>query len=380
MTFKKKSLFLIALLAASFFAFGLAFAYYKWWPYHFLRQVVPVQLKNFSSKAGEEALFDELFVDELAVSNVLVPETASRQQLIDQVNQMQAPRLDIRGLGQAIVPAVSFGSLHPLGGGEGEVVRLSYAVDGARFDAYSYRVKAHDAICAVLVIPGSGLNQSSRIVMEDRTNYHYGVLAPYELCDQYVLIKPNEDYLAIHRRGRKLTELAYINHLYGRGSSYSSRYITDAIALSLALKLHYQTQIVTGLSQGALAAMLVAIESKPDVCISASGYTELSSELAYGGYNSSLVFPGLQQAILGERLIPALKSTSTQFLFLSGRNEPGVTAYDVSGNRTCQRFVGLSNVACEVHDLGHVYPVREVENYLSRLFPDLGVQPRAQPN
>ncbi len=191
-------------------------------------------------------------------------------------------------------------------------------------------------------------------------------------CDQYVLIKPNEDYLAIHRGGRKLTELAYINHLYGRGSSYSSRYIADAIALSVALKRHYHTQIVTGLSQGALAAMFVAIESNPDVCISASGYIELSSDLSYGGYNSSLVFPGLQQAIFGEGLVAALRASSTQFLFLYGRNEPGVVAYDVSGNRTCQRFAGLGNVTCQVHALGHVYPVREVRNYLRGRLPEPG--------
>ncbi len=112
----KEYYFSVLLLAAASFALGSAFAYYKWWPYHLLRQVIPVELKNFSSKAGEQALFDELFVDELVVSNVLAPETASRQQLIESVNQMQAPRLDIRGLGGAIVPATSFASF-PLGGG-----------------------------------------------------------------------------------------------------------------------------------------------------------------------------------------------------------------------------------------------------------------------
>ena len=370
---RAKNIIFIILIVIASFAFGLAFGYYKWWPYQLLRSVVPISLKNFSTAVGEEALFEELFTDELTVSNVLATETASREQLIEQVNKMRAPRIDIRGLSSAVVTDGFLINSVSSGVGEDEVVKLSYAVSDARFDVFSYRIKAKDATCAVLIIPGSGLNQSSRIVKGDSSNYHYGVLDPYSLCDKYILIKPNEDYLAIHRGGKKLTELAYINHLYGRGSSYSSRYIADAIALSLALKSHYRTQIVTGLSQGALAAMLVAIETKPDVCISASGYIELSSDLFYGGYNSSLVFPGLQQAILGEGLVAALNATSTQFLFLYGGKETGIFAYDVSGNRTCQRFVGLSNVACEVHDLGHIYPVREVESYLRRFLPDLGV-------
>ena len=59
----------------------------------------------------------------------------------------------MRSIGSDLVPDNLFVSSVFSEVGEDDVVKLSYTVSDARFDVFSYRIKARDAICAVLIIP-----------------------------------------------------------------------------------------------------------------------------------------------------------------------------------------------------------------------------------
>jgi hypothetical protein len=360
-----KRLIYLCLLPAFFFA-GANFIYSKHWPYHFLRQLGVggiAQKINFDSVG----LFKELFSDDLKARDRFSPDIVNRAALVEAVNAMATPRVDIRGIGSALRLIDSM-SLRQLTQDKLTLSMVKYSLDGYIKEAYAYKLAASEkqtATCATLIIPGSGRDQALAIAHRDNRNYHYGVLDPYSDCDIYVLIKPNEDYLSIAHNGRKLTENAYINHLIGIGSSYSSRYVTDAVAIALELKKHYPQTIVTGLSQGGAAAVIVGIEARPDFAVIASGLFEISMDLGYGGFNSSLVFPGLHREIFKDWIPSKLRSTDVNFLIIGGELDSGLAGQDVREGWTCGKLAGMTQVNCLSHPGGHIYPSEAVKRFLA---------------
>jgi hypothetical protein len=218
--------------------------------------------------------------------------------------------------------------------------------------------------CAALVIPGSGSDQALAISNRDTRNYHSGILDPFDSCDIFVLIKPNEDYLAITYDGRKLNEKAYLYHLLGMGSSYSSRYVTDAIALTLELKRNYNRTIVTVLSQGGTDAVVVGIEAQPNLAIAASGIYEIQADLGYGGFNSTLIFPRFQREIFKEWMPEKLRESEVNFLIIGGTNEPGLIGEDYREGWTCSKLAYIPQVNCMSHPGGHIYPSKIVKTFV----------------
>jgi hypothetical protein len=355
-------LLLIAFLA------GVHFAYTKHWPYHFLRQIGIGAISQYQSNG--DGFYQEMFSDELIARDRLFPDVHDRAALVNAVDAMAAPRVDIRGVGTAL-NLVGTLTTRKLPQDGTEVSSIAYTLDGRQIEVYAYRLGATNKPssaapdCGTLIIPGSGRDQGLTIIRGDTRNYHFGILEPFITCDVYVLIKPNEGYLSIARNGMKLTEYAYIHHLIGIGSSYSSRYVTDAIAFTMELKRRYRKTIVTGLSQGGAAAVLVGIEARPNITVAASGLMEITRDLGYGGYNSALLFPGLQRAIFRDWLPERLRVTDVDFLILGGVHDGGLAGQDAREGWTCNMLADMPNVKCLSHSGGHIYPSEVVKNYLT---------------
>lgn len=349
------------------FVAGANFVYSKHWPYHFFRQIGVGAITQHA--AGSDGFFQELFPEEISAHDRLLPDIPDRATLVSVVDAMAAPRVDIRDVGGALRLVTSL-TKRNLPQDRLDVASVAYTLDGRQIEVYAYWIGASKKPvaaaqgCAALIIPGSGRDQALAIARGDARNYHYGILEPFNSCDVFVLIKPAESYLSLTHSGKKLTENAYINHLIGIGSSYSSRYVTDAIALSLELKRLYPRTIVTGLSQGGAAAVLVGIETRPNLTVAASGLLEIVRDLGYGGYNSSLLFPGLQRSIFREWMPEALRSTDVDFLILSGTHETGLAGQDAREGWTCRMLADMPRVTCLTHPGGHIYPSDVVKRYL----------------
>lgn len=80
---------------------------------------------------------------------------------------------------------------------DGHVFELNYSLqEGNPCTAYSYFLpeEGEEVSCAILIIPGSGLNQSSHIFRRDVDNYHKDIVNVTEkYCDTFIFVKPNED-------------------------------------------------------------------------------------------------------------------------------------------------------------------------------------------
>lgn len=339
---------------------GGCFSYYKWWPYLAIREVLPSSFNRLSATRDCDGFCQEFFSDPLPEIDLYYKDSPDKKSIMEKINEMKSPRIDIRGeakdieLGKVVtLPLIRRG---------GSVVELHYAIDKIQTAAFAYYLPGEDG-CGVLIIPGTGHDHSSAIYYNNSKNYHAGIISSFAQCSAYVLIKPNEDFLSIYFKGMKLTENAYLNHLIGRGYSYSSKYITDAIALMQWIKLNYSHSIVTGLSQGGTAAMLVAVETEPSDAIIASGPLKIYDDISISGYNT-IVFPGYQEKILSDSLYQRLKYLKTRFLFLYGKREVGLVMDDLKNLSIFSLLKGSGNVRCSLHNGGHIYPEQLVRKYV----------------
>lgn len=55
--------------------------------------------------------------------------------------------------------------------------------------------------------------------------------------ERYILIKPNEDILAIHNGSKKVDQKYYLNHLFNSGGSYSYTCLVQFMALTKYIKV-----------------------------------------------------------------------------------------------------------------------------------------------
>ena len=62
--------------------------------------------------------------------------------------------------------------------------------------------------------------------------------------DVFILVKPNEDFLAIHNGESKIKESEFVNHLLNSGGSYTAYYMLQGLALSKYLEARYKAFFV----------------------------------------------------------------------------------------------------------------------------------------
>jgi predicted esterase len=233
--------------------------------------------------------------------------------------------------------------------------------------------KPGTAKCAALIIPGSGVNQSTGIYKRDADNYHHDIAgAVGKHCDVFVYVKPNEDFLAIHNGRKKFGFESIINYLINNGGSYSSLYLVHTLAIVKHLQETYDKVVVVGLSQGGKAAMLNALQSNPDGAVVASGFSVFEETFARAGHGQVLI-PGLNERYGIEKALEIMESSRTRYLITYGISESAIV-YQIEARElcTCRLLKSLKNVTCisHSHPDGHKFPEKDVEEFLASLVAD----------
>ena len=255
-------------------------------------------------------------------------------------------------------------------------IRVDYVYHGQLRQAYAYGVKpasCGNGSSAALVIPGSGLNQSSAIASRDPSNYHAGIFVALEGVDwKYVLIKPNEDDLAWHDgAGRKVGGDLIWNWHLNREGSYSVAYLTQGIAIQKWLDTCFSNRVIAGLSQGGAAAMLIGLQAQPNFVVVSSGHSLLFNKAEWAGHNQLIGVPGLANLSRSRGLIEALKRSNGRWLFTYGMKETDIYKVETEIGLTGRYIKSLPNVEVKVHAGGHTFPVQQIQSFLAGEVPSL---------
>lgn len=220
---------------------------------------------------------------------------------------------------------------------------------------------------AALVIPGSGDNQGYAIYTRDPANPHFGAYDGLRgLDDVFVLIKPNEDALAWHDGGgQKLSGDVIWNWHLNRGGSYGVSYLVQAMSVMRWLRDCYKRTAVVGLSQGGAASMLVSLQSSPDLTIVAAGHSLLLGDVEWSGPNQLVGVPGYGRLATRAGFSSAIASSSSSWLFAWGLADGDVYGTEARTQITASAVASLPNVEVAIHQGGHVFPIAEMQSFVS---------------
>lgn len=355
---------LVAVLGAAFF-YGVGVGKYRWFPHDTFvavkQSVLPAYQKPHNYQ-GEEELLRFAFTNPVIKGDMLLPP----------INTLE----DIRKVNDSIfLPVEHFFDAYrnirileeteiTLNASPESIKALAFELGGRAYNAYAYfsKKKAGERKRAVLIIPGSGINQSSGLFLSDSRNYHYNIMSAFPNDDVYVFIKPNEDAYAFHRGAGKLDDAFIVNWHLNRGSSYSAAYITQSIAFSKFLKVHYSEVVVAGLSQGGGAALLNALQSEPDYAIVASGFSIINKYVEWSGFNQ-IVIPNVGSMF--DFIEEPISKLKTRFLFTYGRREYGTYRMEAMERLAAKKLGVLKNVTTLIHDGGHIFPEKEIVAFLN---------------
>ena len=254
---------------------------------------------------------------------------------------------------------------------ERKIIGISYSYKGSTDTVFAYlkkSLKKSNDSTGFLVIPGSGINQSSEIHYNNNieNNYQNNIDDICQLYgDVFILIKPNEDFLAIHNGEKKIGEASFVNYLINKGTSYSGYYFIQSLALSKYIKERYNNTIIAGLSQGGYVALLNSLQSKPDKSIIASGYSILFDGPHQSGPNQ-FILPGVNNFFNSEEIKNNIRSSNTGYLFTYGKQELGIYGREANEFFTKDYFKELQNVTMNFHKGKHVYDSIAIVRFLKQ--------------
>lgn len=247
-----------------------------------------------------------------------------------------------------------------------DILELGYSYGGRRYRAYAYHRKGRGrspAPAGTVIIPGSGENQSSAMQRGDSLSYQANIVKLAEgVGDAYILVKPNEDFLALHDGRRKLDENAIVVYLLNHGASYSARYLLDSLALAKRVRAKHGKLFVAGLSQGGQASLINALQSEPDKAVVCAGYSVLFDDFLHQGIDQ-IILPGYDFS--SSEIRRRMSRSKTKFLFTWGLQDGGAFRIEAEERLSCGFFGELENVSCEVHPGRHIYPDRLVGDFLA---------------
>lgn len=260
-----------------------------------------------------------------------------------------------------------------------DLLQVDYLLADKKYSAFAYfipRIKrAMNGGSSSLIIPGSGKNQST-LIFEQKSNVHnYRELVAMlkQRSDIFILIKPNEDILAIHNGKNKLSQDFFITHLINVGGSYSVRYIIDSLAVTKYLKENYAGFAVLGVSQGGYASLLNALQSNPDCAVIASGYSVLNDDIEYAGFNQ-IIIPGILKHYNKEKIFSIVQNQKARYLFTYGRQESSTYRIEAEEKLTCHFFKKLVNVECSTFSGDHEYSMVLINDFLRNNFYKENIQ------
>ena len=314
---------------------------------------------------GEEDILRSAFTDSLMPGEQIYPPISSLDGIYEANKSLMLPvehffdayeKLEILNASQLVLDQ-----------GSTKVLKLTYQLADRQYHAYAY---CPDDLTgtkmAALIIPGSGLNVSFPVYKKDRSSYCFSIIpALGNSCDNYVLIKPNEDCLAFHNGKKKLHLNYFVNWLLENGSSYSAHYITGSLAVTKYLQERYDKVVVAGLSQGGRAALLSSLQSQPDAAIIASGFTILRQKVQAAAHNQ-IIIPGLRNRFGFDAIRSRIQKSPTRYLFTYGQKEHGTYKMEAEERLTEKFLSGCPNVECKSHSGGHIFPTEIIGEFLSK--------------
>ena len=253
-----------------------------------------------------------------------------------------------------------------------KILEIRYTYKGKKDTVFAFlktALKQLSNTVGVLVIPGSGINQSTEIYNKNNTgqNYQSNIDDIYNYYgDVFILVKPNEDFLAIHNGEKKIAESSYVNYLINVGSSYSAYYFIQSLALSKYIKNKYEMMYITGLSQGGYVALLNSLQSNPQKSVIASGYSILLDNPHQSGHNQ-FILPGLSNFFNKEKIKNNIMSSNTDYLFTYGKQEYGIYGREANEFLTKDYYSELENVTVNSHKGKHVYDSISTVRFLNKI-------------
>ena len=241
------------------------------------------------------------------------------------------------------------------------ILVVEFTICGHERKAYALG-QGNNSESAVLVIPGTGENQSSGIYAGSDENYHCCLFPLLDNHDAYVQLLPNQDQRAWHNGlGSKISWDYILRWQINNGGSYSASYIAETIALKKYLGSQNKSVALVGLSQGGNAALIAASISAPDALVVSSGYSvaQLATEFAD---EMQITLPGISRLLVPENLDSLIVFPT---LFSYGLLETGAYKWEATSRETCEFFEVNPMVQCIVHEGGHVFPEQSVVNFLN---------------
>jgi hypothetical protein len=363
----KRTQLIIVLVSILFsFAYGVGVSSRHWPPYSVLKRAQELLDKPPAPyKPSQETLLQHAFSQPIIDRQQILAPLRSFQDLSEALHSLVLPYDQFHDSYENL--EVLEAAVLSLDNETTTVLKVSYRLHGSDHDAYSYAPPMRDSRFAALVIPGSGMNQSSAIYYNDPSNYHFGISdALAEEFDQYTLIKPNEDCLAFHNGQEKLSRDFIINWLLNRGGSYSANYIIGALAITKHLQARYERVVTAGLSQGGHAVLLASLQSIPDAAIISSGFSIIKATLSYSPHDR-IIIPNLRNRVTFDDIRMKTKQSRTRYLFTYGRKEHGAYGLEAETRASEEFFGAFPNGVWAVHDQGHVFPKEIIASFLREL-------------
>lgn len=317
---------------------------------------------------GERQLMESIFRDPVIASHKLYPSIKNIQGIQEANNKIFIPVRLFESAYENI--EIKTWKYLDLDRGATSLLCVDFELGGRNYQAYAYALRKIEKRglrrSAVLIIPGTGINNSTEILNNDISSYSHGALDAFDsVQDAFIFIKPNEDVLAFHNGDKKLGVDVISNYHLNRGGSYSASYIVQALAVQKVLKRSYEETILAGLSQGGLASLLILLQAEPDIAIISSGYSILNNVIEWSNADQILI-PGYDFSALynGSKLVARLRDRRTDLLFTWGKNEAGIYRIEARNAISCSLLKRAPNVSCAMHEKGHSFPVREIRDFL----------------
>jgi predicted esterase len=260
------------------------------------------------------------------------------------------------------------------------IVKVNFKLNNKKYESFAYgkvlRECGKTDVLSALIIPGSGDNQSSGIFLNEKNNYHYGIINALEdVTNVLVQIKPNEDARNWHNgSGKYLNEDFIYNWHIMMGGSYSISYIVEAMALTKYIKSCSHKSIVAGLSQGGAATLYVALQSSPDFAIVSSGFSILSKQMIWAGFDQLMGIPGSEELAKPNGFINAIKNSPTKYFFTWGKKEKMYYRSEAKNRHTDLLMNNVANFNSISHEEGHIFPSEEIKKFLRANLVNLKVK------
>lgn len=241
------------------------------------------------------------------------------------------------------------------------------------------QVPSTDSEVAFVIMPGSGPSQSVHIADYNTNNYHNIPCVIAKKCaefgDVYTYVKPNNDftqYWAFVSPTSRFSsnDMNLRNKTNIIGQNFHANAMIQMCALVKDLKSRYKKVIVMGLSAGGWASLFTSLQTEPDACLSASGYSILFNALAWTQDPAQLYFDGLFTNYPIDSVRRAITASSTHYMFSYAKNDGIVTLDQEFAQKNTENYIDsipLSNTAYYYGHVGHTYPCDTLNSYFTRI-------------